>query len=484
MQHFAGANGKVEDTSSVAAYEAIVKKQYTLLGWEYRDIDDDEDLIEISDGTPTYSPPNSDLDFCNSPSTSGVHIATDDSNSTDGQVISKQESNVALNNLSVNKIQILSPKCFENPSGNMEEVKKRGSKKRPKIRYAEQPKASDDSDSDFYPSNSDSDSDYIPEPSSPKKRRVSKKCWSEIQVTNKSNPPANAMTNVAKKSEDKTNPKPNEALGSTKNVDTHSSSGPINPVKTETVGKTKETAPTHTEPSTVCIISSCSQSPVLSSKEPSEVFHAEILVNTKVLAKREEMSWEFGRVKQILEKDGVLKYAVLFKDDTEYFVPAHHLAFRKTPKLQNMYVGARVVVAQKTENLFQPAILAELPTRKNHQRFLVFIDDQTSLYVGLPCLHLVCKPLENPMEDIANASHRKFVEEYLKVWPCPPIAHCKFGQCLNVELDGVQQKCMVQMLDGNLIQVLFVECQRKEWVYRGSWRLEHMAKMKELQVGS
>ncbi|XP_077599432.1 histone-lysine N-methyltransferase SETDB1-A isoform X2 [Stigmatopora nigra] len=482
MQYFAEATGKVEDTSSVAAYEAIVKKQYTLLGWEYRDIDDDEDLIEISDGTPTSSPPNSNLEACNSPSTSGVPITTDDSNSTDGQVILKQEPNVALNNLSVSKDQILTPKCFENHSGNVEEVKKCDREQRPRSRYGEHPKARRHSDSDFYPSNSDSDNDpdFIPEPSSPKKRCVSRTYRSEIKTTNKSNPPANAIPDVAKKSIDKTNPKPNEALGS----GTHSSSWIINPKQTVTVGKTKETGPTQIEPSTVCIISSCSQSTVMSSKEPSEAFHAEILVNMKVLAKREEMSWDLGRVNQILKKDGVLKYAVLFKDDTEYFVPAHHLAFRNTPKLENMYVGARVVVAQKTENSFQPAFLAELPTRKNHQRFLVFFDDQTSLYVGLPCLHLVCKPLENPMDDIENASHRIFVEEYLKVWPCPPIAQCKFGQCLNVEYNGVQQKCMVHMLDCNLMQVLFVESEHKEWIYKGSWRLEHMAKMKELQVKS
>lgn len=119
-------------------------------------------------------------------------------------------------------------------------------------------------------------------------------------------------------------------------------------------------------------------------------------------------------------EDGRLKYKVHFELKGKSLVSGHHIAFDKTPKLDELYVGARLAIqSQENKSLFQPGVLAELPARKNHSRsvsiylrgcdpvlcqclidvktlyffrFLVFIDDHRPEYVGLPQLHLVCRP--------------------------------------------------------------------------------------------
>lgn len=49
----------------------------------------------------------------------------------------------------------------------------------------------------------------------------------------------------------------------------------------------------------------------------------------------------------------------------------HHIAYNSTPKLEQLYVGARVAVAcHEHDNVFRPGILAELPSRKNRLRFV------------------------------------------------------------------------------------------------------------------
>lgn len=43
------------------------------------------------------------------------------------------------------------------------------------------------------------------------------------------------------------------------------------------------------------------------------------------------------------------------------------------------------------------------------------------------------------------------------------------------------QKCEVQTVDCSLIQVVFLENKQKEWIYRGSTRLEHMIKILKIK---
>ncbi|XP_071355740.1 histone-lysine N-methyltransferase SETDB1-B-like isoform X3 [Trachinotus anak] len=203
-----------------------------------------------------------------------------------------------------------------------------------------------------------------------------------------------------------------------------------------------------------------------------------------VLARKRPMRWQRGKIVEMVTKeDGRVKYKVSFEEKGKSLVSGHHIAFDTTPKLEQLYVGARVVVrCQDNKFRFQPGILAELPSRKNRLRFLVFMDDHTPVYVSLPFLHLVCRPLEDVLEDVSDSSHKHFMKQYLKDWPYPHLTQYRAGQALNVELNGVQQRCEVQVVDSSLIQVVFQDNQHKEWIHRGSIRLEHMARFLELKA--
>lgn len=63
--------------------------------------------------------------------------------------------------------------------------------------------------------------------------------------------------------------------------------------------------------------------------------------------------------------------------------------------------------------------------------------------------------VEDVSESIPDGPHKCFMRRYLKDWPCPHLIHYTAGQTLNVELNGVQQKCEVQVVDSSLIQVVF-----------------------------
>nr|XP_046273564.1 uncharacterized protein LOC124074563 isoform X2 [Scatophagus argus] len=206
-----------------------------------------------------------------------------------------------------------------------------------------------------------------------------------------------------------------------------------------------------------------------------------ICVNMNVLAKSRGMDWKQGKIVEIVTKeDGRLKYKISFQDNRKSLVSGHHIAFDCNPIVDQLFVGARVVVKCKdVKPCFLAGIVAEVPQKKNLMRFLVFTDDHTPIYVGLPSLHLVCKPLADPLDDIPNDIHKNFMKEYLKVWPYPPRMRYTVGDIINAELNGFQQKCEVLKVDCSLIKVIFQKDQHKDWIYRGSIRLEHIINEEE-----
>ncbi|KAM3596270.1 uncharacterized protein V6R79_011488 [Siganus canaliculatus] len=231
----------------------------------------------------------------------------------------------------------------------------------------------------------------------------------------------------------------------------------------------------------VIVSAAFSHFPKETTKTRPDLPEEDVKVDMIVLAKKAHMSFKRGKIVEILVKEGGrLKYKVQFEEKGKSLVSGHHIAFNTTAKVERLYVGARVVV-QCEGSLFRPGILAELPARKNRLRFLVFMDDHTAVYVGLPSLHLMCRQLDDVLDDVTHTHHRLFMEKYLNDWPCSHLTNYIVGQSLNVELDGVQQKCEVMQVDSSLMQVVFQVDQHKEWIHRGSMRLEHMQRFLDLR---
>lgn len=135
-------------------------------------------------------------------------------------------------------------------------------------------------------------------------------------------------------------------------------------------------------------------------------------------------------------------------------------------------MGCRVVAKSKVEDtFFSPGILGELPSRSNHMRFLIFFDDQKTSYVSLPVLRMVSNPLPDPLDDLRDEQLQDFLREYLVRMPHPLIPQFKVDQRIKVERNGVFEACTVVQLDSHLMQVVYAD-EEKEWLYRGSFRLE------------
>ena len=70
-------------------------------------------------------------------------------------------------------------------------------------------------------------------------------------------------------------------------------------------------------------------------------------------------------------EDGRLKYKINFDEKKKTLFSGHHIAFDYMPKVEQLFIGARVVVkSQDKECRFCPGVLAELPSRKNRMRFV------------------------------------------------------------------------------------------------------------------
>ncbi|XP_034400348.1 histone-lysine N-methyltransferase SETDB1-B-like isoform X2 [Cyclopterus lumpus] len=150
------------------------------------------------------------------------------------------------------------------------------------------------------------------------------------------------------------------------------------------------------EPPPVIISSAFAHCSNETTKSRPNLPEEEVKVDMVVLGRKRSMRWQRGKILDIVTKeDGRLKYKVSFEEKGKSLVSGHHIAFDTTPKLEQLFVGARVVVrCQDNKFQFRPGVLAELPSRKNRLRFLVFLDGHMPVYVGLPLFHLVCRPLQ------------------------------------------------------------------------------------------
>ncbi|XP_045913702.1 histone-lysine N-methyltransferase SETDB1-A [Micropterus dolomieu] len=522
---------------SVAACEAIVKKQYSFLGWEYRETDSDDDDNITGHGNTPPSP----CEFVHAqalcPSTTNGPTRllpklqdSENLNRDNGKNASVclKKLVVVLTRLSTSKIKsLICPPTLqsensdaqaepeetpqnhcseEEPSNNADSDMQVEPEEAPQDHYSKEESSnnadsytqwepeetpqnhcseeetSNNSDAQWEPEDDSSDSDFSfssHNTGSNKRRKIDRKNnkLAKRHATPQSSTNSNPKGNVTKTSTPQTNKNTNPKGNMTK-TSTPQANAKNNVTKTSTL-------PTNTNGVTpVSTVSALSQSSDRATKVTPNVLLQEIRVNMNVLARKSSMSWKQGKVIEIvIKEDGRVKYKISFDEKGKSLVSGHHIAFDCLPKAEQLFVGARMVVKcpgdKPDKPKFCPCILAELPSRKNRMRFLVFVDDHRPFYVGLPLLHLVCRPLEEPLDDIQDDAHKNFLKEYIRSWPYPPQTQYKIGQIINAKLNGSQQRCEVLAVDCSLIQVAFEKDQHKEWIYRGSLRLEHMINMME-----
>ncbi|MCI4395535.1 hypothetical protein PGIGA_G00181730 [Pangasianodon gigas] len=205
-------------------------------------------------------------------------------------------------------------------------------------------------------------------------------------------------------------------------------------------------------------------------------------VNMSVLGRRRTKTWHQGTILDIKTTESGPRYKILFDGGKgKSVLSAHHLACVGPPMLKDLFVGCRVVACYKEDNQswLHAAVVVEMPDRRNRMRFLVFFDDGRPAYIALPDLHLVYKPMKNMSEDIEDEVWRAEVEEYLQAYPNPIFVVMRVGQDSKVERDGQMELCTVCQVDGSLIQICYKKDQEKEWLYKGSNRLEQIQRIKK-----
>lgn len=430
---------------SVSKCEATVRHLYSKLGWEYKDTD-------------------SEGNSCNDcASNSGAAYETDDvrsASTVSNDITAADSDEEQTDDMTEERPKI--PEACSKPAKPTKELRVVLNRLPMKLRQRHVPPPStskraisDDelsnAESDYHPSESSSDSDFSFTSTKSDRQKKKKLCKSE-KVPVKTDAQESQVSQSAK-----TEPPANT---NGLNGATATNTTPKPGVKTET----KPFAVSEKIPATVL-------PPVLE----------ELTVGMEVLAKRKKMMWESGKIAEIVEKeDGTKKFKVTFEDKGKVLVSGHHIAYSAMPKLVHLAVGGRVVSKCKTNTFFSPGILGELPSRKNHMRFLIFFDDQKTSYVALPVLRLVFKPLPDPLDDIREEEHKHFMKEYLQRMPYPPHTQFRVGQKIKVSRDGVLEACTVLLLDCSLMEVVYTKDEEKEWIYRGSARLEHIINMKEL----
>ncbi|XP_029513741.2 histone-lysine N-methyltransferase SETDB1-B-like [Oncorhynchus nerka] len=478
---------------SVVECETVMKALYSKLGMEYRDTDSEDEgvgqqsIIEIDDGDADRND--------NTMATDGVAA----SDSAPGEVPATDSDTENYNDMADDMESMPSSPAVTTPFVTVTVAPNEASNSNdtPATPLAESesepPSPQEDSDDEYTPSKSKKISTKRPESSKrgrprkgERKRRESVRTKHQLVSYREDSPSAPTNPSVPSKPQ---KPRAGDCSASTKQQNS-SKGATASPPKLQEASKSGSTVPlkqqeARKETSTPFVVTSVSQAPTHApnpaTQPPPGLTEEEIKTDMKVLARRRTKTWHSGRITEIKPSENGSRYKVDFSEKGRSMLSGHHIAFDQTASLERLYVGVRVVAKFKDaeQSWFYSGILAELPNRKNRMRFLVFFDDGTPSYVGLPDLHIVCRPLPEVWEDIEDEVNREFIKEYIKVYPNPPMAQYRPGQPINVEFEGTQRRTEVEQIDCSLLCVIFKDDEHKEWVYRGSLRLEHMANMKK-----
>ncbi|CAI2730397.1 unnamed protein product [Schistosoma spindalis] len=149
------------------------------------------------------------------------------------------------------------------------------------------------------------------------------------------------------------------------------------------------------------------------------------------------------------------------------------LAFSASELKQKYPVGARVVSIYRDDTGgigYYSGLIAEPPSERNNQRYLLFFDDGYTQYSPPNEIYRICHQSKENWKE-ATESSQEFIKRYLAQYPQRPMVRLKPGQTVETELDGDWMKATVEKVDASLALMKFSRT-HSEWIYRGSTRLE------------
>ncbi|CAH8519243.1 unnamed protein product [Schistosoma turkestanicum] len=149
------------------------------------------------------------------------------------------------------------------------------------------------------------------------------------------------------------------------------------------------------------------------------------------------------------------------------------LAFSAYELKQKYPVGARVVSIYRDDTGgigYYSGLIAEPPSERNNQRYLLFFDDGYTQYSPPNEIFRICHQSKENWKE-ATESSQEFIKRYLAQYPQRPMVRLKPGQTIETELDGDWIQATVDKVDASLALMKFSRT-HSEWIYRGSTRLE------------
>ncbi|XP_071831065.1 histone-lysine N-methyltransferase SETDB1-B-like isoform X2 [Apostichopus japonicus] len=197
-----------------------------------------------------------------------------------------------------------------------------------------------------------------------------------------------------------------------------------------------------------------------------------------ILAKWKDNCWFRGGLVDIIkDQKGQEKFKVRIQRDrdmVQIIVSGTQIASIHSAKSSELTIGQRVVALFREEDgddCLYAGVIAEMPMTTNHGRYLVFFDDGYVQYMHRKRIHLVYQNSKNVWDDVEELMS-EFVKDYLEQYPFRPLVRVIAGIEVKTEFQGKWLKAKVMEVDSSLVLMQYTNDAQKEWLYRGSTRLE------------
>ncbi|CAF0970338.1 unnamed protein product [Rotaria sp. Silwood1] len=160
-----------------------------------------------------------------------------------------------------------------------------------------------------------------------------------------------------------------------------------------------------------------------------------------------------------------------------YRYPPERVALHDTVN-NNLNVGTRVLCmpsgdADTSRYIDKPlrGIIAEQPSSINNQRYLIFADNDSPVYLRSIAIHLLLESLSNYLSKV-DAGTKHYIENYVLTYPKRRLVNVSVKDHINIELNGQWIDAIISKIEGSLIRVFLPLLNKHEWHYRGSLRLQ------------